>query len=99
MEPIMAGLWGGFTGLLPAVKPLTESYAPDDEGRYQDQRFLRLNVWPRIRHATLAHDRHYRLGESRLPPHHPTEQLHHIGFAWQKKGRRSTYAKFIGLPE
>jgi len=98
MEPMMAGLWGGFTGLLPAMKPLTEGYVPADEGRYQDQRFLRLNIWPRIRDATLAHDRYYELLESRSPPAHPTAELNHIGFAWRRKGRRNAYADFIGLP-
>jgi tetratricopeptide (TPR) repeat protein len=108
MEPMMAGLWGGFTGLLPAIKPLTENFVSDEESRsnapnqgerYKDQSFLRLNVWPRIRNATLTHDRYYQLGETRLPPEHPTEQYNHIGFSWNKKTNRNAYANFISLPE
>jgi hypothetical protein len=87
-EPMMAGLWGGWRGLLPPMIPLVESYLRQDKDRYADQEFLRLHIWPRIRYASLAHDRLFRLGETRLPPRHPTEAYTHIGMAWPRPVRK-----------
>jgi len=63
-EPLMAGMWGGFTGLLPPIGPVATRFLPPDRSRYVDQRFLRRFVWPRIRDATLAVDSFYSLGNS-----------------------------------
>lgn len=83
-EPMMAGLWGGWTGLLPPMTALVKSYLSQGKDRYADQEFLRLHIWPRIRSATLAHDRFFKLGETRRPPRHPTEAYTHIGMAWPR---------------
>jgi hypothetical protein len=84
-EPMMAGLWGGWTGLLPPLGQLVKEFQGKVKDRYADQEFLRLNVWPRIRTATLAHDRFSKLGETRPPPPHPTEAYTHIGMAWPRR--------------
>jgi len=84
MEPIMAGLWGGRTGVLPALGPLIAKFLPTATTRYADQHFLRLQVWPRIREMTLTHDRYYTLPNSRRPPIHPTQDMLHIGFGFRK---------------
>lgn len=97
-EPIMAGLWGGWTGLLPPLKPMTESFVPKTADRFSDQEFLRLNVWPRIHEATLVHDRHYHLGRSRPPPDHPSGRHNHIGFGWPRQPRRQRHDVDIALP-
>jgi hypothetical protein len=83
-EPMMAGLWGGWTRLLPPLHELVTKFQVKIKDRYGDQEFLRLNVWPRIRAATLAHDRFFRLGETLLPPRHLTESCTSIGMAWPK---------------
>jgi len=87
-EPMMAGLWGGWTRLLPPLHGLARDFRVKVKGRFADQEFLRLNVWPRIRQATLAHDRFYRLGDTRPPPSHPTETHTHIGMGWPRRGAR-----------
>ncbi len=86
-EPLMAGLWGGFTGLLPSMRSLTEKFG-SQESRYVDQKFLRLEIWPRIREAALVHDRYFKLGETRPPPHHSTEACTHIGMSWPRGGHK-----------
>jgi hypothetical protein len=63
-EPLMAGMWGGFTGLLPPLSPVMWKYIPSGSSKFVDQRFLRLFIWPRIREATLAIDSVYKLGRS-----------------------------------
>lgn len=62
--PMLAGLWGGFTGLLPPLEPMARAYLLGDSTRYSDQNFLRRMVWPRIRGATLAIDSVYSLRDS-----------------------------------
>jgi hypothetical protein len=86
-EPMMAGLWSGWTGLLPSMAILTEAHRHEQDSRYADQKFLRRHIWPRIRGATLAHDRCFTLGETRKPPEHSTELLTHIGMGWPKRRR------------
>ena len=81
MEPIMAGLWGGCTRLLPPITPLIRSFLPTITTRFADQHFLRLQIWPRICNITLAHDRYYQLRNYRRPPEHPTQDSASIGFS------------------
>jgi tetratricopeptide (TPR) repeat protein len=63
-EPLMAGMWGGFTGLLPPLAPTIARFKPQGSSRYIDQMFLRHFIWPRIRDSTLAIDSVYSLGRS-----------------------------------
>src|SRR5207302_11089623 len=42
-EPMMAGLWGGWTRLLPPMRALVERHLPQARDRYSDQEFLRLH--------------------------------------------------------
>jgi hypothetical protein len=67
---------------------LVESYLRQGKDRYADQKFLRLHIWPRIRCASLAHDRFLKLAETRRPPRHPTEADTHIGMAWPRRDRK-----------
>ncbi len=80
LEPMMAGLWAGCTGLLPPIEPMIRRFLPTIKTRYADQHFLRLHIWPRICNITLAHDRYYSLRNSRRPPEHPTQDKVSIGF-------------------
>ncbi|AMN43729.1 tetratricopeptide repeat protein [Rhodoplanes sp. Z2-YC6860] len=86
-EPMMAGLWGGWTGLLPSMDSLLTKHYDREGDRFSDQRFLRLQVWPRIRAVALVHDRFFNLGTTRRPPSHVTEKWTHIGMAWPRPRR------------
>jgi hypothetical protein len=88
-EPMMAGLWAGWTRLLPPITPLIQGFQEERDGRFSDQKFLRRQIWPRIRQAALVHDRCYDLGATRKPPEHPTEQFTHIGMSWPKPRRNA----------
>jgi len=89
-EPMMAGLWGGFTKVLAPISSLLASYRHPADDRYADQKFLRHEIWPRIRNATLVHDRFFKLGETRNPPSHPTEATTHIGMSWPRERKLSS---------
>lgn len=80
LEPIMAGLWAGRTGLLPPLEPMINKFLPTVNTRYADQHFLRLYIWPRICNIALAHDRYYTLRNSCPPPEHSTQDKVSIGF-------------------
>jgi hypothetical protein len=82
-NPIMAGLWGGFTGFLPPLAPLTRAFLQGNSYRYADQSFLNRYVWPVIREATLTHDSSYRLLDTRpFPPWGRVTGNVHVGWAW-----------------
>ncbi|MDF1657309.1 MAG: hypothetical protein P1U58_06830, partial [Verrucomicrobiales bacterium] len=59
-EVILAGMWGGVSGVLPPLEELLKSFdsklAPT---RTFDQLFLRDVVWPVVRQSALCHDSVY----------------------------------------
>ena len=77
---MLAGMWGGRSGLLPELAPLVISY---DSGKLEtlniDQWFLRDRVWPMIRGVTLIHDRCFRVLESRIWPEADPPGDWHVG--------------------
>jgi Tetratricopeptide repeat len=77
---ILAGMWGGRSGLLPLLMPLIEQYKP---GRLEtaniDQWFLRDCVWPLIRDRALIHDRNFRAGNSCPWPDSDPPGNFHVG--------------------
>ena len=82
--PILAGLWGGFTRLLPPLRPSIFHYQQENTSRYAAQNYLRYFVWPRIRMATLAIDSIYTLRETvDFPPAFPKCTVH-VGCGWQR---------------
>ena len=92
-EPMMAGLWGGFTGLLPKLAPICQAYLRQRSFRYADQDFLRQVVWPRIRDAALSHDKYFELGETRrFPEGGRVYGPMHVGWAWPRPDRYSRAA-------
>jgi hypothetical protein len=85
-EPMLAGMWGGFTGLLPKIGPLCYQYAVSDHSRFADQRFLREVIWPRIRDATLSIDSDNALGTSvDFPDGFPKSGALHVGMGWTRQ--------------
>jgi hypothetical protein len=68
-DPMLAGMWGGRSGLLPDLAPLVIGYVSGKlETLNIDQWFLRDQVWPLIRSGTLIHDRCFRVLEARVWP-------------------------------
>ena len=59
-ELILAGMWGGISGVLPSIETLNEEFplqtAPT---RTYDQQLLRNMVWPTMRKSVLIHDSVY----------------------------------------
>jgi tetratricopeptide (TPR) repeat protein len=71
-ELILAGLWGGCTGVLHnAVESMQQFVAKNtDSGRFIDQHYLRENVWPTLRKSVLSHDDLFGFHDAKpFPPH------------------------------
>lgn len=79
-DPILAGMWGGRSGLLPDLATLILDY---QSGKLEtpniDQWFLRDRVWPLIRNKTLIHDRCFRVLEARQWPEADPPGDWHVG--------------------
>ena len=63
-ELIMAGMWGGISGLLPNLTRQAVEYyeAHETKWRWVDQDFLRDRVWPIIKNHSILHDTYYQFG-------------------------------------
>jgi tetratricopeptide (TPR) repeat protein len=74
-ELILAGLWGGCTGILPNIERAMSDYSKQKaatSGRFIDQHFLREKVWPTMRQSALCHDDLFGFHGARpFPPHAP----------------------------
>jgi hypothetical protein len=57
-ELILAGLWGGCTGVFPKIEGLISDFlaAGNYTPTHVDQYFLRASLWPTIRQSVLSHD-------------------------------------------
>jgi hypothetical protein len=82
-ELILAGMWGGSSGMLPKVAPLIQQYVANYNGsaRFVDQYFLREALWPTVRQSLLCHDELFGFHDARpFPPHPPirwqTDKFH-----------------------
>jgi tetratricopeptide (TPR) repeat protein len=67
-ELILAGMWGGVTGVLPDLEKKSKEYIQNYGERWADQHFLREEIWPLIKDHALTHDAYYRLGNSQPFP-------------------------------
>ncbi len=85
-ELILAGMWGGFTRVLPPLGPLASPLVREDHTKFADQRFLRTVIWPRLRdHAILPIDSFPSLdGSVDFPPGHPKHGRLHVGSSWTR---------------
>lgn len=77
-DPILAGLWGGISGVLPDLQPMLTGYTPSAlETANVDQWFLRDVLWGSIRPHALIHDRCYRSeGSQPWPDADPGANVH-----------------------
>ena len=59
-EVVLAGMWGGVSGVLPAVEEIRNAFRPTTAPtRTFDQLLLRECVWPVVRQSVLIHDSVY----------------------------------------
>lgn len=73
-ELILAGLWGGCSGIFPSMREAMLEYVERYSGsaRYTDQTFLRETLWATVRKSLLSHDESFNFLEARpFPPHAP----------------------------
>ena len=73
-ELLLAGMWGGCTGVIPSVSALIESFLSNYKGpaRFTDQYFLRAVLWPTVRESILNHDETFGFhGATPFPDHPP----------------------------
>ncbi len=56
MEVILAGMWGGVSGVLPNVHDLADVALGYRRNKWNDQEFLRDIVWPLVRDHSRVHD-------------------------------------------
>lgn len=77
-DPILAGLWGGISGVLSDLQTLLSTYSPSAlETANVDQWFLRDVLWGSIQPDALIHDRCYRNeGSQPWPDADPSSNLH-----------------------
>jgi hypothetical protein len=90
-ELMLAGMWGGVRGALPALPPLYGPYLDDvAKAANCDQKFLRKAVWPTVRRSVCTHDRLFRvLGAEPFPADAILPQGRHVGenmAAWRAAG-------------
>ncbi|QTD31465.1 tetratricopeptide repeat protein [Pseudomonas fluorescens] len=101
-ELILAGLWGGCRGGLPAMKPLMQAWMARQTNvtRFVDQKFLREVVWPSLRQSVMCHDEFFDFHGARpFPAHAPirwrTDKFH-VGSNASFQGIEGTTAKAEG---
>lgn len=80
-ELILAGMWGGVTGVLLPMDELKQSFLQTGTPqRTTDQVFLRELVWPRIKHSCLIHDSQFTvLGAEPFPLSGRLPHGQHVG--------------------
>ncbi|HQT76309.1 MAG: hypothetical protein B7Z80_26775 [Rhodospirillales bacterium 20-64-7] len=79
---LLAGMWGGVGGLLPAPSDLLRAFRPwRVETNHIDQDLLSSTVWPLARQSILIHDSIFQpcLGSVAFPPYGTLPPGQHIG--------------------
>ena len=79
---VLAGLWGGVGGILPAPQKLWKQFTPWRlENDHVDQDLLTVTVWPTMRKSCLIHDSVFTgcLGSVPFPPYGELPKGHHVG--------------------
>jgi tetratricopeptide (TPR) repeat protein len=79
---VLAGLWGGVSGILPPPQTLLANFKPwRVENDHVDQDLLTATAWPTIRRSCLIHDSVFTgcLGSVPFPPYGDLPKGHHVG--------------------
>jgi hypothetical protein len=98
-DPMLAGMWGGMSGVLPSMRALLGNYKPRHlETPNWDQWFLRDCVWPLVRDHALIHDRYFASrNASPFPGELPPGNIH-VGqdeFAVRREAQKTLLADWI----
>lgn len=81
-ELILAGMWGGISGVLPRLEELMADFSPPTAAtRTYDQHLLREMAWPTVRQSVLIHDSVYTgcLGSIPFPRVGQLPEGRHVG--------------------
>lgn len=74
---ILAGLWGGISGVLPDLQKLLDDYQPNSVATPNiDQWFLRDCVWKYVKRSCFIHDRCFKHHNSVPLPGTPNNDFH-----------------------
>ncbi len=98
---ILAGLWGGVSGIFPNIQKMLEDYIIKNQvnSSHIDQLFLSQCIWPTIKKSCIIHDRCFDVFSPRRPPmKHFRTKNDHIGanrFASDKEWQEKSLAPWI----
>ncbi|WP_082742125.1 tetratricopeptide repeat protein [Burkholderia sp. MSMB1078WGS] len=95
-ELLLAGLWGGCTGVLPRLTECMMTYSNEHEGssRFTDQHFLREILWPTVRESILNHDSLFGFHGALPFPRHAPVRWHDTHF---HVGSNAAYQSIRGI--
>ena len=70
-ELLLAGLWGGCTGVFPDMRHEIVSFMTQGKrsASHYDQHFLRERLWPTVRQSVLSHDSQFEFFNNVPVPH------------------------------
>ncbi len=98
-ELILAGMWGGRTGVFSHMQETIENYFSrlPVKNRSIDQVFLRKVIYPTISQSLLVHDNHNLDGSSRAFPDFPLSDIEKIPYF--HIGMIDSQAIYVNLPK
>jgi Flp pilus assembly protein TadD len=93
-ELIMAGMWGGTSGVLPNIEKLLLANPAYFDNPFADQAFLADMMWPLIQKDVKIHDTEYRFPDaSGFPPGYALPGLIHVGGSVKQMPHWSRYVQ------
>jgi hypothetical protein len=100
-ELILAGLWGGCTGVVRNVVQSMQDFARKNEssGRFIDQHFLREHVWPTLRKSVLCHDELFGFHDGQPFPAHAPNRWKTDAFHVGSNTSYQAIGNAVALPE
>jgi hypothetical protein len=100
-ELILAGLWGGCTGIIKNIVPSMQAFETKNKesGRFIDQHFLRENVWPTLRKSVLCHDDLFGFHHAQPFPAHGPDRWETDSFHVGSNTSYQAIGNQIDLPE
>ncbi|MDP8169715.1 hypothetical protein QJU96_00200 [Pasteurella skyensis] len=81
-ELILAGMWGGYTGVFPHIQEMIQNRLESLQirGRTVDQVFLREMIYPTVAQSVLIHDSRNLDGKSKAFPEFPLSDIEKIPY-------------------
>lgn len=81
-ELILAGMWGGYTGIFPDIHQQMVAYFNDLKmlNKTIDQHFLRTEIWATVKQNVLIHDNYMLEEGSAIYPEYPLSDIEKIPY-------------------